>query len=105
MLGLACPTSLGDPAALEERYNEEWQREYERRGEIAYAERLRELIGEEPDGPDTPWARGFRAGWIDGQLDVVAQMRAASVAEGLGETRIEWRVLDQLERDVRFNVR
>ena len=98
-VGEDVPDLTGDAVALEERYRELWTEVLEYERELAYSERLWELVNED-EGVDSSWAVGFRDGWIEGQRRAVAEMREAAVEQNLGEHRFEWQVLGRLERSL-----
>lgn len=87
-----------DPKALEETYAEEWNSAFEDGWEVGYAERLAQLILQDGQGSDTDWALGFSDGWSAGRQDAAAAMRQVAVDEDLSPLRIEWRVLDIIDR-------
>lgn len=99
-VGEDIPDLTGDVVALEERYRELWTEILEQEHDLAYSERLHELVVEDGQGADSGWAAGFRAGWVEGQHDAVAAMHEAAVDQELGDYRIEWQVLARLERSL-----
>lgn len=99
-IGQELPYLAGDPVALEERYRELWTSILEQERELAYSERLYELVTDDQDGDDAPWAVGFRAGWFEGRRDAIAAMREAAVEQELRGTRVEWKVLRELGRSL-----
>ncbi len=95
-VGPEVPDLVGDLEALEERYEHEWDTAFEQARAVAYAERMYELAAND----DAPWAVGFRSGWDEGRRDVATAMHQAAVEQNLGELRVEWQVLAQLERSL-----
>lgn len=99
-VGEDIPDLTGDDVALEERYRELWTEIMEREHDLAYAERLHELVVDDEQSVDSAWATGFEAGWVEGQHDAAAAMREAAVEQELGDHRVEWQVLARLERSL-----
>lgn len=114
LLGLAVPILIGflsgvidlhdrvpdlrnDPVKLEARYSDIWSEAMERESRRSYAERLGELLIDEGVGGEQSWAVGFRIGWVAGQQDAATAMREAAEEQQLGEHRIEWIVLNQID--------
>lgn len=98
-VGQGLPYLAGDRVALEERYRQLWTSILEQERELAYSERLHELVA---DGTDTaaPWAVGFSTGWVNGQHDAITAMRQSAIEQGLREHRGEWQVLERLQRSL-----